>query len=152
MFSKILVCLDGSKHCERAADKALAIAKESQSCVIILHVGQSDSHDSHASTPTEFTVAWQLRSESPLTSLEMLDDSHRAIETINSQFQRAGMRPEMFFETGHAAAQIVRVAEREGADLIVMGSRGLNPLESLLLGSVSMHVIQHAPCSVLIVR
>jgi nucleotide-binding universal stress UspA family protein len=46
---------------------------------------------------------------------------------------------------------IVDVAERDHADLIVMGTRGLSGLKSLLLGSVSHHVAQHALCPVLIV-
>jgi len=55
-------------------------------------------------------------------------------------------------ETGDPASEIVRVAEEEGCDLIVVGSRGLGALKSLLLGSVSDHVVHHAHCPVLIVR
>lgn len=47
---------------------------------------------------------------------------------------------------------IVEVAEHWGADLIVMGSRGLNAWNRLLLGSVSNAVVHHAKCSVEIVR
>ncbi len=53
----------------------------------------------------------------------------------------------------HSAAQeIVSEAGREGTDLIVMGSRGMSVWKSLIVGSVSQAVIQHAPCSVAIVR
>ena len=51
-----------------------------------------------------------------------------------------------------AAEEIVNCAAREGADLIVMGSRGRSMWKSLIVGSVSLAVIQHAPCSVVIVR
>lgn len=51
-----------------------------------------------------------------------------------------------------AAEEIVHAAEREGSDLIVMGSRGLSAWKRLVVGSVSHAVIQHAPCSVAIVR
>ncbi|HEX5887229.1 MAG TPA: universal stress protein [Pyrinomonadaceae bacterium] len=47
---------------------------------------------------------------------------------------------------------IVEVAEHWGADLIVMGSRGLGTWTRLLLGSVSNAVVHHAKCSVEIVR
>jgi len=53
---------------------------------------------------------------------------------------------------GSPAQVIVEEAERWGADLIVMGSRGLGAWSRLLLGSVSDSVVHHAKCSVEIVR
>ena len=50
------------------------------------------------------------------------------------------------------AEEIVNCAGREGTDLVVMGSRGMSMWKSLIVGSVSLAVIQHAPCSVMIVR
>ena len=51
-----------------------------------------------------------------------------------------------------AAEEIVHAAEREGSDLIVMGSRGLSAWKRLVVGSTSLAVLQHAPCTVAIVR
>jgi nucleotide-binding universal stress UspA family protein len=51
---------------------------------------------------------------------------------------------------GHAADLLVQ--ESTGADLLVVGSRGLGGFRSLLLGSVSQHVVHHATSPVLIVR
>jgi nucleotide-binding universal stress UspA family protein len=53
---------------------------------------------------------------------------------------------------GDPAAVICRRAEELGADLLVLGSRGLGMLDRLLLGSVNSAVVQRAPCSVLVVR
>ena len=53
---------------------------------------------------------------------------------------------------GRPDAEIVRLAEDLGARLIVLGSRGLGPLRSALMGSVSHSVIRHAHCPVLVVR
>jgi nucleotide-binding universal stress UspA family protein len=47
---------------------------------------------------------------------------------------------------------IVAEAERFGADVVVVGSNGYGPIQRFFLGSVSLDVAQHAPCSVLIVR
>lgn len=44
------------------------------------------------------------------------------------------------------------VAEAKGADLVVVGSRGRGTLSAALLGSVSHHAVQHAPCPVVVVR
>jgi nucleotide-binding universal stress UspA family protein len=53
---------------------------------------------------------------------------------------------------GDAASMIIDEAEKEDADLIVMGTRGLNTAQRWLLGSVSSRVVQHGPCNVLVVR
>ena len=47
---------------------------------------------------------------------------------------------------------IVQEAEESGADLIVVGTRGLNAAKRLVLGSVSTNVVHHAPCDVLVVH
>jgi nucleotide-binding universal stress UspA family protein len=47
---------------------------------------------------------------------------------------------------------IVGLAEELGADLIVIGSRGLGGMKRLLMGSVSESVVRHAHCPVLVVR
>ena len=55
-------------------------------------------------------------------------------------------------ETGHAAEAILRVAEAERVDLIVMGNRGLGTLQSLLVGSVSQTVSHLANCTCITVK
>lgn len=54
--------------------------------------------------------------------------------------------------SGQVAGQIVEVARRREADLIVMGSRGLSDIGSLVVGSVTHAVLQRAECPVLVVR
>ncbi len=53
---------------------------------------------------------------------------------------------------GSPESRIVETAEETGCDLIVVGSHGYSRWERLLLGSVSQSVVQHAHCSVLVVR
>ncbi|HSG78188.1 MAG TPA: universal stress protein [Acidimicrobiia bacterium] len=53
---------------------------------------------------------------------------------------------------GYPADELVRYAEEAGADLLVVGSRGRGDLASLVLGSTSHRVVNHAPCDVLVVR
>jgi nucleotide-binding universal stress UspA family protein len=51
-----------------------------------------------------------------------------------------------------AEAEDVLVSEARDADLVVVGSRGRGGIASALLGSVSSHVVQHAPCPVVVVK
>ena len=53
---------------------------------------------------------------------------------------------------GNPADVMVQEAEASGADLIVVGTRGLHATKRLFLGSVSTKVVHHAPCDVLVVR
>jgi nucleotide-binding universal stress UspA family protein len=53
---------------------------------------------------------------------------------------------------GRPDTEIVRVAEEVGAGLVVLGSRGLGPVRRAVMGSVSLSVVHHSHCSVLVVR
>jgi nucleotide-binding universal stress UspA family protein len=59
---------------------------------------------------------------------------------------------ELHIVRGSAQEMILETAKNINADLIIIGSRGRTALSSFLLGSVSMFVVAHARCSVLIVR
>ena len=63
-----------------------------------------------------------------------------------------GISGDVRIETGDPGPTLCEVAERMGADLIVVASHGRGPLGRALLGSVSTHVSQHAPCPVLVHR
>jgi nucleotide-binding universal stress UspA family protein len=55
-------------------------------------------------------------------------------------------------EVGDVAPTVCRIAEELHVDVLVVGSHGRTGLERLLLGSVSEHIVRHAPCPVLVVR
>jgi nucleotide-binding universal stress UspA family protein len=55
-------------------------------------------------------------------------------------------------EEGSPAEGLLRIAEEEKVDLIVVGARGLGPVKEYVFGSVSHRVVIHAPCSTLVVK
>ena len=59
---------------------------------------------------------------------------------------------EPLVEVGEPGPTICEVAARVGADVVVLGSHGHGWLQRMLIGSVSNHVLQHAPCPVLVMR
>ena len=64
----------------------------------------------------------------------------------------AGVEVETFPRRGDPADAILDVAEESGADLIIVGNKGMTGAKRFLLGSVPNKVSHHAPCSVMIIR
>lgn len=69
-----------------------------------------------------------------------------------TRLEGIGLRSQPVARRGDPAAEIVATARENGADLVVVGSRGLSGIDRLLLGSVARTVLSGAECSVLIVR
>ena len=78
--------------------------------------------------------------------------NRKLIEQSVQKLIKAGFTAEPVCELGKPAEEIMEVASTHHADLIVMGAKGLGAIARFLLGSVSTRVVQHAHCSVLVVR
>ena len=61
-------------------------------------------------------------------------------------------QPETLVVTGKWYREILRLADEQTADLIVMGVHGHNAMERMFLGSTTHHVVRRAPCPVLTIR
>lgn len=133
---KILVAYDGSESAHRALDQAAELA----------HNGASVSVISVAELLPQFGRAGAM-----LVPEEDQERRHERAEAMTALAEK-GIEATVVERKGEAASMIIDEAEKEGADVIVMGTRGLNAAERWLLGSVSSRVVQHAPCNVLVVR
>ena len=78
--------------------------------------------------------------------------NHKLLEQSVRKLIQAGFTAEPVCQLGKPAEEIMKVASKHHADLIVMGAKGLGAIARFLLGSVSTRVVQHANCSVLVVR
>jgi nucleotide-binding universal stress UspA family protein len=76
----------------------------------------------------------------------------RLVEQSVRKLIKAGFTAEPLCQLGKPAEEIMKVASKHHADLIVMGAKGLGAIARFLLGSVSTRVVQHANCAVLVVR
>ena len=82
-----------------------------------------------------------------------LEEANRKlIEQTVQKLIKAGFTAEPLCQFGKPAEEIMKVASKQHADLIVMGGKGLGAVARFLLGSVSTRVVQQSNCTVLVVR
>jgi len=147
MFSRILVCSDGSPKALDAARAAALIASKFGSEIILLSVFDPSVLPAATMGIPGGTLA------SAVNAGSFAEESHTAVERETGKvFEEAGVQYRAHRELGHPVDRIISAAHDEHADLIVMGSRGLGGFTRLLLGSVSEGVLRHAHCPVLSVR
>jgi nucleotide-binding universal stress UspA family protein len=84
-------------------------------------------------------------------------DQRRAAREVAAQAlvvegRRAGVNVHFLVWEGEPGPAIVEAALAEAADLVIVGTHGRSRVGRLVLGSVSDHVVRHAPCPILIVR
>jgi nucleotide-binding universal stress UspA family protein len=132
---KILVAYDGSESAKRALDQAAALANGSPVSVV-----------SVAELLPQFGRAGAMLVP------EEEEERLRELEEAKAALTAKGVETHVVERRGEAASMIIDEAEKEGVDLILMGTRGMNAVDRWLLGSVSTKVVHHAPCNVLVVR
>jgi nucleotide-binding universal stress UspA family protein len=92
----------------------------------------------------------------PTTAAELDDaltaEARAAVDETIAALGPEAVAAERLVRHGDPAAEICRVAAEGGYDVLVVGSHGSGLVKRVLVGSVSRHVVQHAPCPVLVVR
>lgn len=146
----ILHPTDGSESARKALDFACELAAERKAQLLILHVQRRHGSERIPLELEQFSEIEHIRaSEARLLRAAaeyIVDDARIAAR------RRGVANVDARLAEGDPAVQIVETARKHNVDAIVMGSRGLGDLESLLLGSVSHKVAHAAPCSCVIVR
>lgn len=139
MFSHVIVAWDGSQNARRAFEFGMELAARFQSRLRIVAVARSAEH---AETASE--------REATLQESRAFFEK-RSGELVALAGSR-GIPVQVTVIAGtHPAEDVVNEARRSGADLIVVGRRGMAPVERFMLGSVSDRISRYAPCPVLIV-
>lgn len=140
----ILVPMDGSEPSFRAAGFAVKLAKMSGAEVKLMHAVVNPPYVDYTSAGTML--------------VHYIEDAKRRAEEwyadIADKASKEGVKlsSETVLDIASAADSIVNYAERNKADLIVMGTRGMTGVKRFLLGSVASGVLAHAKCSVMVVR
>ena len=137
MPEKVLLATDGSKDAVLAARAAVDACEGGGAELHVVHVWFS--------IPTAHLRPF-MRNELKRLGNELLEEGVKGVE------DSGGLVTEAHLIEGRAADEILDLAERIGADLVVIGSRGLGPVGRIALGSVSEAVIHHSRCPVLVLR
>lgn len=152
-ITKILVPVDGSKPSERAAEYAIDIAKMRKAKLIAIHVMHLPAY---AFTPTPIEgMPTPIATPIPLA---ISNEERKVAENYLNKVKGTAKRARITVETKILENQpsivsaITEFAEREGCDLIVIGTKGRTGIRKILLGSVADGVVTYAQCPVLVVR
>jgi nucleotide-binding universal stress UspA family protein len=145
MFTNVLVPVDGSGHAARALAEAVDIVQSSHGKLTVLTCVPDPS-------------TWALSSEAYGGAIDIDELEDAADEDYRKVLQDAvkdvpkTVPLTKLISHGHPADRILQQLNEGKHDLVVMGSRGRSDLRSILLGSVSHHVLNASPAAVLIVH
>ena len=139
-FKKILVPTDFSSQSDKSLDYAVMVANQFGAKIILLHIIE----------PFPYTT----------TDAFMVVDNSEAMrsiaETLIKNQSKTLRQKKISVKTdlivGNPAQEIIKKAEREKADLIVMGTHGRTGVEHVLLGSVAEKIVRLANCPVLTIK
>lgn len=149
-FNRILVPVDFSNSSHAACELATNLATKLGGRVELLHVQEPPAWQGFVFP--ELVVNLPNAADASLNEL-VQTRTDRALRHLVEQLQRAGVTEvHQRLEMGEPGAVILRLAEEERFDLIVMGTHGRKGFERLVMGSVAERVVRHAPCPVLTVR
>lgn len=142
MFCRILVAFDGSPHAQLALDAAIELAHANHGRLTIVAV---------APRPSGWDPSGAYAPPIDLLTLdrEVVQGYQRLIDNAVARAP-AEILITKVLKRGSAASGILEAADACCCDLIVMGSRGRGELRSMLLGSVSHHVLKASPIPVLV--
>ncbi|AFZ02171.1 universal stress protein [Calothrix sp. PCC 6303] len=131
MFKTVLFPIDQSRETREAAEMVIRVVETHKSRLILLSVVEEAGE-----------------ATSPMQSVEAVA---KLLANAQSLFEQQGIKSETVEREGKPAFTICDVADEMGADLIVMGCRGLGLTEEGATDSVTTRVINLSPCPVLVV-
>lgn len=134
-MKRILLAYDGSDPSRRAAEQAAFLAAKQEAALNVLVVGE--------------LAPGGYGGVAPVVDPEIYEGvAAEGLELVRGAVPDATAK----VVWGKPGDEIVEAAEEGRYDAVIMGHRGKGGLGTLLLGSVAKHVIDRAPCSVLVVR
>lgn len=134
-IKKILVPLDGSTYSKKALNLAILMSKGKNTTITGIHI---------IHIPIKFSSKIKRQYDK---------NAAKIMKTASNAAKKAGVKfKERITINGYVGREIVNFAEGNQFDLIVMGSRGPNPIAEMFLGSVANYVVTKSKIPVLIAK
>lgn len=156
-FKKILVAINHSPLSPHVFTAALELAQSNQAELRLIHCIATEaiaepvvpmSYDPGLQ-PTQAMGNYQ-------TQQLLIEQQIEAAQALLERYRREALNQAVIIEAdyhvGEAGYLVCKVAKDWQADLIIVGRQGRSGLAEAFLGSVSNHVVHHAPCSVLVIQ
>jgi nucleotide-binding universal stress UspA family protein len=140
-MDSIVVGTDGSPNAEAAVRRAAKLAKSEGDRVHLVAAYSDRSSFSEA-----------ISSSAKREPVDLRNVAESVLARAEAELEAQGIEVVTHARAGEPAHVLLEIAEEQGADLIVVGARGLTSFQRFLLGSVSGKLAHHASCSLLIVR
>jgi len=139
MYKRLLLAVDGSENSLRATDEAVKIASLISDCrieiIYVVDYSKSKNDILHS----------QGKEELEYTRRKKLSPIEEKVKSKNIEYKLEILH-------GYPGPTIIEYANKEKVDMVVIGSRGLNSLQEMVLGSVSHKVMKRVNCPALIVK
>lgn len=137
---KILVATDGSDESHLAVEKGLHLAQLEDAELHLVYV--------------ELLSEWVHPDTISEKQFERLQEKAQTLldEEVTYAEEAGGTVTEAHLRWGEADSEIIELSDELGADLLVVGTRGRDAFERLVLGSDSENMVRYAPCTVMVVR
>ncbi len=145
LFKRIVVGTDGSETAQVAVTHATELAKSSGAVLEVV--------SAYAPIPSDRLQEEKTQVPGDVShGVGPRSDVNANLENACAKAREAGLEVNAHARQGEPADAILDVAEETGADLVVVGNKGMTGTRRFLLGSVPNKVSHHAPCGVYIVR
>jgi nucleotide-binding universal stress UspA family protein len=141
-YKRILLPIDFSDHCARAAVQAAWLAKESDGVVHLAHVVTNPLDPIYEPDKVEH---WVVVEHADRKARELL-------EGVAASCLPAECPRELHVLGGDPYAHLMELAKKLDADLIVTSTHGSSNIAHLVMGSVAEKIARHATCAVMLVR
>ncbi|WP_203341190.1 universal stress protein [Planococcus beijingensis] len=139
MYQSILLAVDGSENSMRAGKQAAQLASLIKGVEVTVLYVSDFNEDSNEEVHDGGSIEFELSRK-------------KKIQPVRESLERENIYYKTEIMHGRPAPVIIELANDGNFDLVVIGSRGLNPISEMVLGSVSHKVLNHVHCPVLVVK